>query len=142
VKAFDLLGLFLSSIRNKGRNLPGTFDFKLLLKSIQDILKGDSAFPIGKVLVMLYDNFTTFPVEFRIEISGYIMTKVFFKLFLHWSHNVRTIFHHLFFIRIYHEASKPFDQLDPKEQDIYRYNPQFVNFLILSVPVLKIDTKN
>jgi hypothetical protein len=67
-------------------------------------------------MLVIYDHYKIFPVEFRIEIALYLMTKVFFKIFLHWSPNVRAIFHHLFFIRIYHEASRPITQLDPKDQ--------------------------
>jgi hypothetical protein len=57
---------------------------------------------------------------------------VFFKLFLHWSANVRAIFHHLLFIRIYHESSRPLSQLDFKDQDIYRSNPEYVGVCISS----------
>jgi len=39
---------------------------------------------------------------------------------------VRSIFHHLFFIRIYHEASKPIDKLNIKEREIFRNNPEYV----------------
>jgi hypothetical protein len=60
------------------------------------------------------------------------MSKVFFKLFLHWSGNVRTIFHHLLFIRIYHEASRPLSQLDLKDQEVYKSNPEYVSLSPLS----------
>ncbi len=77
----------------------------------------------GKVLLLLYDHYKLFPVDFRIEACLFLMSKVFFKLFLHWSGNVRAIFHHLLFIRIYHESSRPLQQLDLKDQDMYRSNP-------------------
>ena len=66
--------------------------------------------------MLIYDHYRLFPVDFRIETCLYLMSKVFFKLFLHWSANVRTIFHHLLFIRIYHESSKPIGQMDFKDQ--------------------------
>ena len=47
VKALDLLGIFLSSISRRSRAMPGTFDFKLLLKVIRDILEGEASFAIG-----------------------------------------------------------------------------------------------
>lgn len=49
VKALDLLGIFLSSISRRSRAMPGTFDFKLLLKVIRDILEGEASFAIGTV---------------------------------------------------------------------------------------------
>lgn len=70
------------------------------------------------------------------------MTKVFFKVFLHWSLNVRTIFHHLLFIRIYHEASKPIAQLDAKDQQIYSSNPDYVPIFRISVRKLSQDIAN
>ena len=40
VKAFDLVNIFLESIKKRSRSLPGTFDFKLLMKAIRDVLEG------------------------------------------------------------------------------------------------------
>ena len=47
VKTFDLVSIFLESIKKRGRSLPNTFDFKLLMKGMKDILEGDAAFSIG-----------------------------------------------------------------------------------------------
>lgn len=49
VKTFDLVSFFLSSIGNRGRSMPGTFDFKLLLKGVRDILEGEAAFAMGRL---------------------------------------------------------------------------------------------
>ena len=38
IKTFDLISLFFTSIKNRGRNLPSTFDLKLLSKAIKSIL--------------------------------------------------------------------------------------------------------
>lgn len=69
VRAFDLLSIFISSISNRCRSLPSSFDFKLLTKAIRGILEGTAAFAIGtdklslgKVLLVIYDNFLAFPV--------------------------------------------------------------------------------
>ena len=34
----------------------------------------------------------------------YLLGKPFFRLFLHWSHNVRYVFHHLLAFKIYKDA--------------------------------------
>jgi hypothetical protein len=47
VRAFELLSIFLGSIKRRGRSMPGTFDFKLLLKGIRDVLEGEAAFAMG-----------------------------------------------------------------------------------------------
>ena len=38
VKTFDLIHLFLSSITNRSRGLPSTFDYKFLLKGMKSVL--------------------------------------------------------------------------------------------------------
>jgi hypothetical protein len=35
-----------------------------------------------------------------------MLGRIFFKLFLHWSYNVRVIFHHVLVVRIYKFFSK------------------------------------
>lgn len=47
IKAFDLIHLFFTSIENRGRSLPTTFDLKFLLKGMKNILEGEAVFSIG-----------------------------------------------------------------------------------------------
>jgi hypothetical protein len=52
IKAFDLIHLFFTSIENRGRTLPTTFDLKFLLKGMKNILEGEAVFSIGKERVI------------------------------------------------------------------------------------------
>lgn len=65
-RSFELIHQFLESIARRNRLLPTTFDFKVLLKAIRSVLEGESSMATGKVLLILYDHFLIFPVEFRV----------------------------------------------------------------------------
>lgn len=41
-----------------------------------------------------------FAPEFRREMSLFLLGKVFFRLFLSWSFNIRVVFHHLLLFRL------------------------------------------
>ncbi len=40
------------------------------------------------------------------HLSEFFFGGIFFKLFLHWSWNVRQVFHHLLIYRFYHQHRK------------------------------------
>lgn len=100
LKLLDYLELFLSVINKKNRVIPTTFDYHYFFKGFKIILEGSHCYSLGKALLLLYNHFNIFSQEFRFAISMFLMGKLFFRLFLHWSFNVRTIFHHLLYIRI------------------------------------------
>lgn len=49
---------------------------------------------------MIYTHYDMFHLEFRRNLCGYLLKKVFFKLFFHWSLNVRNVFYHLLIYKI------------------------------------------
>ena len=100
LKLLDYLELFFSAINKKNRPIPPTFDYAYFFRGFKLILEGSHCYSLGKCLLLLYNHFNIFSQEFRYAISMYLMGKLFFRLFLHWSFNVRTIFHHLLYIRI------------------------------------------
>lgn len=55
---------------------------------------------MGKALILIYNHFNILSPDFKYSVSLYLMGKLFFRLFLHWSQNVRTIFQHLLYVRI------------------------------------------
>lgn len=65
---------------------------------------------------MLYTHFDLFHYEFRKNLCIYFLRKVFFKLFFHWSSNVRNVFHHILVYRIdneiYHQILKDRDSTE------------------------------
>lgn len=100
LKLLDYLELFFSAINKKNRPIPPTFDYAYFFRGFKLVLEGTHCYSLGKCLLLLYNHFNIFSQEFRYAISMYLMGKLFFRLFLHWSFNVRTIFHHLLYIRI------------------------------------------
>jgi hypothetical protein len=54
-----------------------------------------------------------FNYAFRQKLCIYLLKNVFFKMFLHWSVNIRNIFHHFLIYRIAHDI----DFLDQKDRD-------------------------
>ena len=95
----NYLDLFFSAINKKNRLIPPTFDYTYFFKGFKMVLESSHCYSLGKALLLLYNHYSIFSQEFRYSISMYLMGKLFFRLFLHWSFNVRTIFHHLLYIR-------------------------------------------
>lgn len=65
------------------------------------ILESNHSYCLGKALLILYNHWAITSVDFKFNISMYLLGKLFFRLFLHWSKNVRAIFQHLLYIRIF-----------------------------------------
>jgi hypothetical protein len=55
---------------------------------------------------MLYTHYDMFHWDIRKNLCVYLLKKVFFKLFFHWSSNIRNVFHHLLIYRINNEINK------------------------------------
>lgn len=49
------------------------------------------------IIFMNYDNFN---VEFKKNLSLYLLGKVFFRLFLNWSFTIRKAFYHVLILKI------------------------------------------
>lgn len=86
------------------KKIPGSFNYYHLYKAIKIILEGDFSFAMSKTLLMMYNNYKMFHLEFRRNIGMLLLGKVFFRLFFHWSKDVRDIFYHLIVLRIYRES--------------------------------------
>lgn len=48
----------------------------------------------------MYYNFSILLVDIRKELTDLIFENVAIKFFMHWSYNIRMIFHHLLLYRI------------------------------------------
>jgi len=93
------------------------------------ILEEDHAINITKVLWVLYNNFNILPCKFpfekvinssflddqKLHLSEYLFGRIFFKLFLHWSWNVRQVFHHFLLYRLYHQHRTSWTHLENLE---------------------------
>lgn len=109
-KSMFLLRSYFNMLTNQGKTLlPQCFNYLYFFKMIKIVFESDSSFGIGKVLSLLEKFFGSFNEEFKENLSMYMMGKVFFKLFFHWSFTIRLIFHIIFISRFYYGLVEPYD---------------------------------
>ena len=86
------------------KQMPVSFNYSFFFKAIKIMLEVDFSVTVSATLTLIYNHFSLFHLEFRRSISMYLMGSVFFRLFLHWSYNVRYIFNYLLAYKIYRDA--------------------------------------
>lgn len=100
MKALELISRYLGALTKGKKLLPPTFNYLYFFKGLKIILEGEFGIAIVKVLVIIYNNYENFNIEFRKNISLYLLGKVFFKMFMHWSYPVRSTFYHILILKI------------------------------------------
>ena len=75
-------------------------DKHIIMNLIFINLKSNHAFGIAKSINFWYNYYDLFSNEISEKFSFTLIKYFFFRLFLHWSYNVREIFHHLICYRI------------------------------------------
>ncbi|EAR90403.2 hypothetical protein TTHERM_00112530 (macronuclear) [Tetrahymena thermophila SB210] len=102
VQTFDLINSWMQFLIQNNKNIPTVFDFSFFLKGIRTVLDQDHSICLARVIWVIYNNFTLFPPDFQKEICEYLFSNLFFRLFMHWSYNVRMIFQYFLIYRINH----------------------------------------
>jgi hypothetical protein len=83
------------------RTLPRTFNYLYFFKSFKLIIETiEHTEAIIRALILIYDFYDWLSPEWRDNISMYLLGKVFFKLFFHWSFQVRIIFFNFLIIKL------------------------------------------
>lgn len=100
MKSLEIISRYLAALAGDKKLLPPTFNYLYFFKAIKIIMEGEFSVAIMKSLVIIYNNYENFNVEFRKNISLYLLGKIFFKLFMHWSSVVRSTFYHLLILKI------------------------------------------
>ena len=100
MKSLEIVGRYLAALTRSKKLLPPTFNYLYFFKAIKILLEGDFSLAIVKVLVIIYNNYENFNIEFRKNMSLYLLGKVFFKLYMHWSNAVRNTFYHILILKI------------------------------------------
>ena len=70
------------------------------------ILNHEHSFSAAVCLKLLYDHYNMFAAEFKRELSQFLLGKAFFRLFLNWSSNIRSVFHHLLLFRLVLQSNR------------------------------------
>lgn len=122
IKIMDLVNSFFAALKNQNKRIPSTFNYSFFYSGIKMVIENLYSYSTAKVLHLLYEQFDFFAYEFRIELCNYILGRIFFKLFLHWSFNVRVILHHVLIVKIYKFFSNQLkvSNLDPETRRVIR----------------------
>ncbi|CAD8207514.1 unnamed protein product [Paramecium octaurelia] len=125
VHCLDLLNKCFQKISQFNLCMPSFLDQKYFLKGIRIILsQSEHALIIAKCLELIYTNYLLFPVDLKKELTDMIFENLAFKFFIHWSYNVRVIFHCFLIYRIFH-LHKPIKDREFNEEDlIEKYQEQ------------------
>ncbi|KAL4506503.1 hypothetical protein ABPG72_000074 [Tetrahymena utriculariae] len=143
MSTFNLIDLWMQTLSQNHQNIPADFDLKSFFKGIQIILEGDHAMCISKALAIIYNNYNLLSNDIRKEVIEYLFGNIFFKLFMHWSQNVRYVFHHLLVYRIEHLTKKfklpkqdlkiqyrhPQDRLNLSQQKANELNKKYLKMM-------------
>lgn len=100
VKVLIICNTLFSSLKAQNKKIPSAFDYIFFFNCIKKVIENHYSYSVGEALILLYDNFDFFPTKMEIRISNYLLSKIFFKLFLHWSHNIRNIFIRILIVKI------------------------------------------
>lgn len=101
IKILDLTNGFFQALRKQNKRIPSTFNYRFFYNGIKLVIENLYSYSTAKALHLVYEQFDLFSYDFRIQLCNYLLGRLFFKLFLHWSYNVRVIFHHLFIVKIH-----------------------------------------
>ena len=82
--------------------IPTSFNTNYLLRVSRIIIEGENGYAISRFLVIIYHFFDQLGPGFKLQISMYLTGKVFFKLFYHWSSEVRYTFYLIMIIKVQH----------------------------------------
>ena len=88
--------------KKKSMQLPNTFNQNYFFKIIRIILEGDHYNSINRLLIIIYNYFDFFNSNSRYQIAMYLMGKLFFKLYFHWSKEIRNTFYMFLQIKFKH----------------------------------------
>jgi hypothetical protein len=89
-------GLTSSNISKKNESLPNSFDYDVFWSSFSKMMDSESYQVLLKCCSFLYNNLHLFYGKNRTKlVNDLLCPKTFFRLFLHWSPEVRTCFQHL-----------------------------------------------
>lgn len=99
----DLLYEFLSFI-SEGRKipLPNYFNQNYFFSVLRAVMEGQHFFCVNKALILIYDFFDLLSQHGRYQIAMFLLGHSFFKLFYHWSKDIRYTFYNILIIKLRH----------------------------------------
>lgn len=143
MKCLDLIKCYFEVIRNNNKKLPHDFHYNYFYIGIKCILESNHSLLLQKMLALVYKFYHIFSDEFKETINHYILNKVFYQLFMHWSQDVRSIFHLLLIYKVFEYEAMENPEINFKKPkiDFEKYQSKhFYETLIEELYTLK-DTQ-
>lgn len=140
----ELVSSFFTALKMQNKRIPSTFNYTFFYTGIKMVIENLYSYSTAKVIHLIYEQFDFFAYELRIELCNYMLGRIFFKLFLHWSYNVRVIFHHVLIVRIYKFFSNQLKEsnLDPETRiAIRKISARYSELLIILENIAKMKAK-
>lgn len=97
-----LMHILSHLVRSLGKNKQTliNFPYTYMMKGLKYILEAESSISLACALTFLYDTYDYFEPSFRYELDLYLLGKMFWTYFYHWSYSIRRIFHHIIVLKI------------------------------------------
>lgn len=77
-----------------------SFNQNFFFSIIRNVIEGEHFYSINRILIIIYDYFHLFGEHGRYQISMFLLGSSFFRLFYHWSKDIRNTFYNILLIRI------------------------------------------
>lgn len=98
----DMTQKWFLKLNIRRQKIATNFDWIFFLKGIEMLINLDHSTSTAKVLWLLYQILHTFPTKQRDHLLEIILDQeTFFKLFFHWSGNVRRSFYYFFYFQLH-----------------------------------------
>ena len=127
-KLFDIIDALFHTGDNKISNLKNNFDYNLLKQCFAIILDFDHSLCVAKVFWFLYENCHLLDEEYIGDYIKSILTINFYKLFFHWSYQVRHIFYNFILYTLGNRIVKG-------QRGLNRRQPQQQNSVVSNIPL-------
>ena len=101
LRTIELISRYFMELDKAKRSIPTSFNYNFFVSGLKNIIMSDHSYAIAKCLLLYYDHYNMLNYLVRKDLNMFLMGRAFFRLFLNWSLNVRTIFYHLIVFRIY-----------------------------------------
>ena len=99
LRMLGILSHFIDAILKK--NLTSHFPYVYFMKHLRIVLeKLECSISISQTLALFYNFYDKFEKNFRYELSCYLLGSQFWRLFYHWSYNVRRAYFHLILLKV------------------------------------------
>ena len=97
----DLLNEYLKFLtQDKSLTLKSNFNQNYFFSFVKTIFEGEHFYSINRILIIIFDYFDCFTEHGRYQLSMYLLGHTFFKLFYHWSKDIRYTFYNILLIKI------------------------------------------